>query len=78
MIKPRWSRNLVYLKKIGIQNDNNIKIQKYPKFILDKDKSNNILFTRENSFYLYDYNKNKIIREIEQKIYLLFIWFFIW
>ena len=24
MIKPGWSRNLVYLKKIGIQNDNNI------------------------------------------------------
>ena len=46
------------------------------KFILDKDKSNNVKFTRENSFYLYDYNKNKIIREIEQKIYLLFIWFF--
>ena len=55
----------------GEQNDKNIigyKNSKTWKFEFDKlNKSNPILCTGENSIYIYDYDKNEIIKEIEQK-----------
>ena len=57
-------------EKNGEQNDKNIinlKNSKTWKFILDNDKSNSTLCTGENSIFFYDYNKNEIIKEIEQK-----------
>ena len=57
-------------EKIGEQNYKNIieyKNSKTWKFRLDKNKSNPILCTGENSIFLYDYNKNEITKEIEQK-----------
>ena len=55
----------------GEQNYKNIisyKNSKTWKFEFDKlNKSNPILCTGENSIYIYDYDKNEIIKEIEQK-----------
>ena len=60
----------ILLEKNGEQNDKNIiniKNSKTWKFVLDNDKSNPTLCTGENSIFLYDYNKNEVIKEIEQK-----------
>ena len=55
----------------GEQNYKNIiryKNSKTWKFEFDKlNKSNPILCTGENSIYIYDYDKNEIIKEIDQK-----------
>ena len=52
------------------QNDKNIiniKNSRTWKFVLDTDKSTSTLCTGENSLFLYDYDKNEVIKEIEQK-----------
>ena len=58
-------------EKAGEQADKNIlnyKNSKTWKFEFDKlDKSTPMLCTGENSIYLLDYDKNEIIKEIEQK-----------
>ena len=58
-------------EKTGEQADKNIlnyKNSKTWKFEFDKlDKSTPMLCTGENSIYLLDYDKNEIIKEIEQK-----------
>ena len=58
-------------EKTGEQVDKNIlnyKNSKTWKFEFDKlDKSTPILCTGENSIFLFDYDKNEIIKEIEQK-----------
>ena len=58
-------------EKTGEQANNNIlnyKNSKTWKFEFDKlDKSTPMLCTGENSIYLLDYDKNEIIKEIEQK-----------
>ena len=57
-------------EKKGEQNDKNvinIKNSRTWKFVIDNDKSNSTLCTGENSLFLYDYNKNEVIKEIEQK-----------
>ena len=58
-------------EKTGEQVDKNIlnyKNSKTWKFEFDKlDKSTSILCTGENSIFLFDYDKNEIIKEIEQK-----------
>ena len=58
-------------EKTGEQVDKNIlnyKNSKTWKFEFDKlDKSTPMLCTGENSIYLLDYDKNEIIKEIEQK-----------
>ena len=45
----------------------NSKTWKFELDKLDKEKINPILCTGENSIFLYDYDKNEIIKEIEQK-----------
>ena len=57
-------------EKNGEQNDKNIiniNNSKTWKFLLDTNKSTSTLCTGENSLFLYDYDKNEIIKEIEQK-----------
>ena len=58
-------------EKTGEQADKNIlnyKNSKTWKFEFDKlDKSTPILCTGENSIFFFDYDKNEIIKEIEQK-----------
>lgn len=58
-------------EKTGEQVDKNIlnyKNSKTWKFEFDKlDKSTPILCTGENSIFLFDYDKNEVIKEIEQK-----------
>ena len=54
----------------GEQNEKNalnFKKSKTWKFLIDKDKTNSILCTGDNDIYIYDYNKNQIMKEIEQK-----------
>ena len=62
--------NFILSEKKGEQNDKNvinIKNSRTWKFVIDNDKSNSTLCTGENSIFLYDYNKNEVIKEIEQK-----------
>ena len=54
----------------GEQSDKKIieyKNSKTWKFLLDKDQTNPILCTGDNSIFLIDYTKNEIVKEIEQK-----------
>ena len=57
-------------EKLGEQTDKTAiqyKNSKTWKFILDKDQSNPILCSGDNSIFLIDYNKNEVVKEIEQK-----------
>ena len=63
--------NFILSEKAGEQTDKNIinyKNSKTWKFELNKiEKSNPILCTGENSIFLFNYDNNEIIKEIEQK-----------